>query len=100
MVTNENLRLIKQLQLQLADVLKSFNKLKEENAKLNLRYQQILVEKQSSILECETLREQLKTVNLAQTMSGKSDQDNRQIKLQINSYIKEIDRCLAILNKD
>ncbi|HOS47720.1 MAG TPA: hypothetical protein PLG57_03740 [Bacteroidia bacterium] len=100
MVTIENVQHIKDLQQQVKKVLAHYRVMEKENAQLKMLHQQLEVEKLSAMNEAETLREQLKTVKLAQALSGAGDQDQRQLKLQINSYIREIDRCLALLNKD
>jgi hypothetical protein len=100
MVTIENVQHIKDLQQQVKKVLDHYRVMEKENAQLKMLHQQLEVEKLSAMNEAETLREQLKTVKLAQALSGAGDQDQRQLKLQINSYIREIDRCLALLNKD
>ncbi len=100
MVTIENVQHIKDLQQQVKKIFDQYRSIEKENAQLKKLHQQLEVEKQSAMNEVETLREQLKTVKLAQALSGAGDQDQRQLKLQINSYIREIDRCLALLNKD
>ena len=100
MVTIENVQHIKDLQQQVKKVFEQYRFMEKEHAQLKMLNQQLEVEKLSAMNEAETLREQLKTVKLAQALSGAGDQDQRQLKLQINSYIREIDRCLALLNKD
>jgi chromosome segregation ATPase len=100
MVTIENIQHIKVLQQQVKKIFEQYRSIEKENAQLKILHQQLEVEKLSAMNEVESLREQLKTVKLAQALSGAGDQDQRQLKLQINSYIREIDRCLALLNKD
>lgn len=100
MVTIENIQHIKDLQQQVKKIFEQYRSIEKENAQLKILHQQLEVEKLSAMNEVESLREQLKTVKLAQALSGAGDQDQRQLKLQINSYIREIDRCLALLNKD
>jgi ABC-type arginine transport system ATPase subunit len=100
MVTIENVQHIKDLQQQVKKVFEQYRFMEKEHAQLKMLNQQLEVEKLSAMNEVESLREQLKTVKLAQALSGAGDQDQRQLKLQINSYIREIDRCLALLNKD
>ncbi len=100
MITNENIQQIKNMQQQLKRVLNHYRMVEKENAQFKILHQQLEVDKQSAMNEVELLREQLKTVKLAQALSGAGDQDQRQLKLQINSYIREIDRCIGLLNKD
>lgn len=91
---------IKLLQQQLEAALQSHTQLRNELTSLNHIHQQLEVEKQSLLTESDLLKEQLKTVKLAHALAGSSDQDNRSLKLQINGYLREIDKCLALLNRD
>jgi len=88
------------LQQQLEAALQTHTQLRNELTSLKHIHQQLEVEKQSLLTESNLLKEQLKTVKLAQALAGSSDQDNRSLKLQINGYLREIDKCLALLNRD
>ena len=70
----------------------------KENTALKMSNQQLTVEKESQQNKINNLSEQLKTLKLAQALAGSGDQDTRQVKTKINEYIKEIDKCLALLN--
>ena len=76
-----------------SSLLNDLEQLRESN-------QQLTVQNERLQLEIGALREELKTVKLAQALTGQNDQDPREIKLQINSYLREIDKCLALLNRD
>ncbi len=45
------------------------------------------------------LEDKNKVMKLANAVSGGTDQNNRDIKLKINEYIREIDKCLALINR-
>jgi hypothetical protein len=63
--------------------------------------QQLAVDKESLIKENRELREQIKTIKLAQSLSPEAgDQGTRQVKTKINEYIREIDKCLSLLNRE
>ena len=70
----------------------------KENVALKLSNKQLKVEKEVQQNKINNLSEQLKTLKLAQALAGSGDQDTRQVKTKINEYIKEIDKCLALLN--
>ena len=88
------------LRKQLQQGLNEHTRVKKELASLQHIHQQSQVEKQQLLTDIEHLKEQLKTIKLAQALSGTSDQDTRSLKLQINGYLREIDKCLALLNRD
>lgn len=63
--------------------------------------QHLMVEKESLTKENRELREQIKTIKLAQSLTaGTGDQNSRQVKAKINEYIREIDKCLSLLNRE
>ena len=70
----------------------------KQNATLKLNIEQLQIDKQESQNKIANLTDQLKTLKLAQALTGSGDQDSRQMKTKINEYIKEIDKCLALLN--
>ena len=46
------------------------------------------------------LEEELRIVKLAKSVSGSSENnDSKNLKLKINEYVREIDKCIANLNK-
>lgn len=64
------------------------------------KHQQSLVDKQNLEIEVIQLNEQVKTIKLAQAIQGSDDQSTVELKNQINRYIREIDKCLQLINSD
>lgn len=63
--------------------------------------QHLVVDKESLIKENGELKEQIKNIKLAQSLTaGSGDQSSRQVKTKINEYIREIDKCLSLLNRE
>ncbi len=48
--------------------------------------------------EIEELENKIKILKLAQNLSGDESDEKTEIKRKINEYIREIDRCIAMLN--
>ena len=64
-------------------------------------FQQLSVDKEQLVSENKELKEQIKTIKLAQSLTtGNGDQSSRETKTKINEYIKEIDKCLSLLNRE
>ena len=72
--------------------------LQADNAQLKLKVSQL----QSRVEELETAKEKLgdqyQTLKLARNVSGDNDK-NLAIKLKINELVREIDKCIAQLNR-
>jgi len=56
---------------------------------------QELIEKKEIIKELE---DKIKLVKLSRVVSSSGD-DNKRTKQKINEYVREIDKCIALLNK-
>lgn len=86
---------------------KQVKELLEENARLkndkndlnsvNLALKKELEDKNKAI---EDLTQKVQTLKLAKSISGdEKPQETTELKRKINDYIKEIDRCIALLNE-
>ena len=91
---------IQKLKSQIKLAVEQHHKLQKDNSKLASQNEQLQVEKEVAINECEALKEQLKTIKLAQALAVPEKTGTRELKIQINNYLREIDRCLSLLNKD
>lgn len=100
MITDPIIHQLQALQKQMKKALDSHQVLKAELEKQQILHQQLTVEKQTVMNEVSDLKEQLKTLKLAQALAGTGDQDTRALKQQINGYIREIDKCLTLLNRN
>jgi chromosome segregation ATPase len=81
---------LQQLLKQQASVRKENEKLKEElgMAREKLSLQQLYLDE---------LRQQVSILKL--NAGGMNDRDKKEIEKKINSYLKEIDRCIALLGE-
>ncbi|MFM7016753.1 MAG: hypothetical protein ACKOX3_10545 [Bacteroidota bacterium] len=91
---------LQKLKAQIKFAAEVHQKLQKEHSKVVQQNQQLQVEKEVAINECEALKEQLKTIKLAQALAVPEKTETRELKIQINNYLREIDRCLSLLNKD
>ena len=76
------------------------NSLLKEIGQLKAINEQLQVEKQSILDSQQRLNDELKSVKLAHSLSSSADQGSRELKTQINAYIKEIDKCINILKSE
>ena len=88
------------LRAELSLVLKKYRDLQQSVLSQEEKIQHLLVEKQSLESELLQSREQVKTIKLAQAIKGTDDQSTHALKIQINRYLRDIDQCLNLINKD
>ena len=88
------------------DIRAYINKLKKNiqesenyNQKLNEKNNILLEEKKVLKLEVDTLNEQIKMLKLAKQIDGTGVENAKDVKLMINEMVREIDKCIALMNK-
>jgi len=93
---------IKRIQTKLQSLLKHYDSLQKENRTLHQELgatQQKLSQQQKNI---EELKQQLTVLKLASADPDHyrmNEVDKREFEKRINGYIREIDRCIAMLGK-
>ncbi|MEE2699733.1 MAG: hypothetical protein VYD71_00015 [Bacteroidota bacterium] len=68
---------------------------KEEALSEGQKFKKALVEKQEII---NNLEEKIKLIKMSKVVSS-SKEDNKKTKQKINEYVREIDKCIGLLNK-
>lgn len=85
------------LEDKLKKLLSKYEFLKEENQVLLQNNARLHVLLQEKAQELNTKHEQYKLLKLAKTIEG-SNENTRETKLKINTLVREIDKCIALLN--
>jgi len=81
------------------NILLTINKgLKEENLKLIIENKRIIDDLKDFRVQKNEIEEKYEKVRLAKTILGNSE-DTHSAKLKINRIVREIDKCIALLNK-
>jgi len=95
---NANLELLKELKIKVEKLINLQEQLVLQNQQLQSLNNQLVQKSQRQESHITELEEKMKVIKLAQQLSG-SDQNTRDIKLKINEYIREIDKCLGLINR-
>ena len=97
-MTEEDRKLIGSFEGKLRHLMFLFDELKQENANLKL----ILAQKDEEIKQMEQSRKELEArytdLKMARTISL-YDKDIKDTKQRLTSLVREIDRCIALLNE-
>tara|TARA_B100001778_G_C18499931_1_gene589173 strand:- start:354 stop:635 length:282 start_codon:yes stop_codon:yes gene_type:complete len=90
--------IIENIENKLTKFIVNYNELKskleiieKENKKISLK----LIEKKQEVLN---LQEKIKLMNISKSVDV-SNEDLQSTRLKINEYVREIDKCIALLNK-
>tara|TARA_B100001115_G_C15693681_1_gene335990 strand:- start:300 stop:593 length:294 start_codon:yes stop_codon:yes gene_type:complete len=78
---------------------KSINGYRENEEKIASQMKKLDEEKTNLQNEINQLQEQVKLLKLAKQLEGDSVKDTKEVKLKINEMVREIDKCIALMNK-
>ena len=88
------------------DVKKKFQQLAEINKKLSSKADELelkvsrLEENISNrTTEINEIKEKYKVLKMTKKLKGTETENSKELKLKINEMVKEIDKCIALLNK-
>ena len=95
---NNNLEQLKELKIKVEKLINLHEQLIKQNQQLQLVNNQFIQKSNLQEDQIAALEQKVKVIKLAQQLSG-SDQNTRDIKLKINAYIREIDKCLGLINR-
>jgi chromosome segregation ATPase len=87
---------IARVQQKLQQLLKSHQQLQKENAKLTAELEKMRNTTAVQTEQIQHLQQQLAVKNL-QTGNW-SEEEKKQLEMKVNAYLKEIDKCLNLLN--
>lgn len=72
--------------------------LKEQNIQLEKKVSELKNTLEQRNTEIENFNEKVKMLKMAKSLSGDSKK-NTEMKLKINELVREIDKCISLLNK-
>jgi phage tail tube protein FII len=88
---------IKRIQEKLQRLLKQYHELQKENHQLKKELEKSIKQSSQHQQTTETLKQQLEVLKIS---SGNWDEnDKKEFEKRINHYIKEIDKCIALLSE-
>lgn len=97
-MTGDDLLLIKELKSRVADLIEQYEWLESRNGQLNQEIKEL--KRQINTLEEEKTKLGQKYENLRMAKFFESGyDDNRMAKLKLTKLLREIDKCIALLNE-
>ena len=95
---NEYNHLIESLRVKLRKVLTLFEQQKKDKNILRDRNYQLEEELKTKNNEIEILKDKIEKLKIAKTLTGEEG-DSHEAKKQITKLVREIDKCIALLNR-
>lgn len=72
--------------------------LKDKYSNLKTENEELLKLLKEQGAQLEEMEDKLKVIKVAKQLGASPDDDKNELKKKINEYIKEIDKCVALLN--
>jgi len=88
---------VKRVNEKLQQLVKQYQLLQKENDKLKKDLTQLQSHQQSQSIHIEQLQQQTEILKLAKSEMG--EDEKKAFEKRLNQYIKEIDRCITMLNE-
>lgn len=85
------------IKTKLLTLMDKYETLKDSLEGLKAEHDLIMDENKINLSKLGTLDEQLNILKLSKSISG-STEDKTELKKKLNEFIREIDKCLALLN--
>jgi alanyl-tRNA synthetase len=90
--------IISSLEGKIKRVIQVADRLKTNNIQLQQRVDELLEQLRAKNQEMEVLVSKYQSLRLTKTLTS-SPEDVSNVKLQMNRMVREIDKCIALLNK-
>ena len=88
---------LKRIQDKLQQLLKHYASLQKENSRLKEELEQV---KQKSVVQQKSAEDLKQQVSILKVSAGDmKEADKKEFEKRINGYLKEIDRCIALLGE-
>jgi len=90
--------IVDNIELKVRKLIERCNQLKSDKEGLEQDNQALNVELQEKKKKIVALHEKVKLMNISRSIDSSSE-EIKESRLKINEYVREIDKCIALLNK-
>jgi len=89
---------INKIEKKITLLIKKYTSVKEEKITLERKNNVLVVELEQKAKQIKLLEERIKIMKISKSVDSSSE-DVHKTKHKINQYVREIDKCLVLLNK-
>jgi len=97
-MANENIEIVEKLQDKILRLVDRYESLKSDNIMLREQNDQLTTQLEESAREIADLSDKYNTLKFSKTIEATSG-DVHFAKIKINQIVREIDKCIALLNR-
>ena len=90
--------IVNKIEVKLAKLIAKYQQVKQEKLILEQENDDFVASLKLKEIEILNLQEKIKLINISKSVDA-SKQEVKETRLKINEYVREIDKCIALLNK-
>ena len=90
--------IVNNIEVKLGKLIAKYQQVKQEKFVLQQENEDFVASLKLKEIEILNLQEKVKLMNISKSVDA-SKQDVKETRLKINEYVREIDKCIALLNK-
>ena len=90
--------IVNKIEVKLAKLIAKYQQVKQEKLILEQENEDFVASLKLKEIEILNLQEKVKLINISKSVDA-SKQEVKETRLKINEYVREIDKCIALLNK-
>ncbi|MFL2570867.1 MAG: hypothetical protein ACJ0QL_03180 [Parvicellaceae bacterium] len=98
-ITVKGLIAIDEIKKKFQVLIKENQELANQNQSMKDQLNSINANEQNMVNEINELKEKYKILKMSKKLDGQETENSTELKLKINEMVKEIDKCIALLNK-
>ena len=90
--------IVNNIEVKLGKLIDKYQQVKQEKFVLQQENEDFVASLKLKEIEILNLQEKVKLMNISKSVDA-SKQEVKETRLKINEYVREIDKCIALLNK-
>lgn len=90
--------IVNNIEVKLGKLIAKYQQVKQEKLILQQENEDFVASLKLKEIEILNLQEKVKLMNISKSVDA-SKQEVKETRLKINEYVREIDKCIALLNK-
>ena len=90
--------IVNKIEVKLGKLIANYQQVKQEKLILQQENEDFFASLKLKEIEILNLQEKVKLMNISKSVDA-SKQEVKETRLKINEYVREIDKCIALLNK-
>ena len=90
--------IVNKIEVKLGKLIAKYQQVKQEKLILQQENEDFVASLELKEIEILNLQEKVKLMNISKSVDA-SKQEVKETRLKINEYVREIDKCIALLNK-